>query len=350
MEQLNKKALQNILDRIVDNKKVFGVSFCVKYSGEIWCGTRGNLQLTQQYFIASTTKLFVTAIILHLQEKGILKLEDQINKYLNADILQGLCTFSGQDCVNEITVKHLLAHTSGIPDYLQLKGKDGESLLSKITNGIDQSWTFDEAIERSKLQMPFFRPGTKGKAHYSDTNFQLLGRIIENITSKSFSANCEELIFKPLGLKQTYLYQDIQDSRPTKLYFKNKELYIPKAMSSFGPDGGIVSTSEDMIIFLEAFFTGAFFPATYIDALKAWNRMFFPLQSGVGIHRFKLPWIFNPLGKIPELIGHSGLSGALAYYCPKEKLYVVGTVNQVAHPSISFKVMVKLIQILIRRK
>jgi hypothetical protein len=45
---------------------------------------------------------------------------------------------------------------------------------------------------------------------------------------------------------------------------------------------------------------------------------------------------------VPYFIGHSGLSGALAYYSPKENIYVVGTVNQVAHPDISFKAMIKL--------
>lgn len=50
-----------------------------------------------------------------------------------------------------------------------------------------------------------FAPDTKGKATYSDTNFQLLGKIIEIITNKSYSDNCEELIIKPLKLSNTYL-------------------------------------------------------------------------------------------------------------------------------------------------
>jgi hypothetical protein len=77
--------------------------------------------------------------------------------------------------------------------------------------------------------------------------------------------------------------------------------------------------------------------------LKQWNKIFFPLQSGVGIHRFKLPWFFDPAGMTPELIGHSGLSGAMAYYSEKDKLFIVGTVNQVAYPSTSFNTAVKLI-------
>jgi hypothetical protein len=57
----------------------------------------------------------------------------------------------------------------------------------EITQGLDQSWTFEEVIERSKAMKLKFAPGTKGKAFYSDTNYQLLGRIIETIANKSFN-------------------------------------------------------------------------------------------------------------------------------------------------------------------
>ena len=63
-----------------------------------------------------------------------------------------------------------------------------------------------------------FAPGTKGKANYSDANFQLLGKIIETITHKSYSENCQEIIIKPLGLPKTYLYQYSNDKTTKILY------------------------------------------------------------------------------------------------------------------------------------
>lgn len=336
--------LQRILDNAIDNKKVFGTSFCLKYKGESWCGASGNLNTESQYFIASTTKLFVTAIIFNFQSRGVLSIEDKISKYLNENVMAGLHVFNGHDFSNEITIKNLLAHTSGIPDYFQQKDKTGSSLVGRIAKGIDESWTFEQTIEYSKSLKPLFRPDAKNKAHYSDTNFQLLGRIIENITHKSISENYDELIIEPLGLKQTYLFKDVQDSRPKTLYYKNREIMIPKAMASFGPDGGIVSTSTEMLKFIEAFFNGAFFPVSDLKSMKVWNKLFIPLQAGVGIQRFRLPWFFNPLGTIPDLIGHSGLSGAIAYHSPEKDLYIAGTVNQVAHPDTSFRLAIKLIQ------
>jgi D-alanyl-D-alanine carboxypeptidase len=340
------KSLQKVLDEKVDNRKVFGTSFSIKKDDFVWHGNSGNFSANQSYFIASTTKLFTTAIILKLKADGNLNLDDKVIDYIDDSILAGLHIFKGKEYLARITIKHLLAHTSGLPDYFQGKGANGKSLEDELTMEMTNSWTFEQAIERTKKMNPFFAPGTKGKANYSDANFQLLGKIIETITGNSYSENCKEFIIEPLGLTKTYLYQDSTDKTPKTLYYKSNELNIPKAMTSFGADGGIVSTSSDMLIFIEAFFTGKLFPSSYIDELQEWNKIFFPMRSGIGIHLFKLPWIFNPTGSVPYFIGHSGLSGALAYYSPKENIFIVGTVNQVAHPDISFKTMIKLTQIL----
>ncbi len=338
------KNLQAILDRVVDQKKVFGTSFCLKYNHQKWCGASGNLTTGSQYFIASTTKLFVTSVILHLRWKGKLQLDNPIADYLGNDIINGLHILNGKEYSKEITIRNLLAHTSGIPDYFQLKKNNGRSLQSEITAGNDQAWSFEEAIEYSKSLRPRFAPNRKGKAHYSDTNFQLLGKIIENITRQSLSDNFEALLFKPLSLSKTYLYQDIKDTRPIHFYFRSNPMPIPQAMKSFGADGGIVSDSGELMVFLEHFFNGAFFPTAYLPELTTWNRIFFPLQAGVGIHRLKLPWFFDPTGAIPELIGHSGLSGTIAYCSPQNDLFITGTVNQVAFPDTSFRLAIKLIR------
>lgn len=351
MAQLNdlNTDLQSVLDQTVDGKKVFGASFAIKKDDSTWIGSSGNITANQPYFIASTTKLFTTAIILRLKSEGILSLDDKISKYLDKSILNGLHVYKGKEYSKELTIKHLLSHTSGLPDYFQGKGVSGKSLEDEITADNDQFWTFEQAIERTKKMKALFAPGTKNKANYSDANFQLLGKIIESLTHKSYSKNCNDLIIQPLGLTKTYLYQDSTDKIPKTLYYKSNELDIPKAMTSFGADGGIVSTSNDMLVFIEAFFTGKLFPSSYIAELQEWNKIFFPMRSGIGIHLFKLPWIFNPTGAVPYFIGHSGLSGALAYYSPKENIYVVGTVNQVAHPDIAFKAMIKLTQKVLKK-
>lgn len=337
--------LQKILDKRIDNKKVFGTIVNIqKGDGSFsFAGSSGNLNKDTQYFIASTTKLYMTALILKFRALNKLNLDDKISLYLPEYVMNGLHIYKATDYSELITIRHLLAHTSGLPDYFQQKNDKGTSLLKEILAGKDRYLSFDDILTESKKLKPQFKPGTKGKAYYSDTNFQLLGRIIEIISGKSLTENYEEHIFTPLGLTKTYLYEVPNDTTPVDIYYKNKTLHIPLMMSSFGPDGGIVSTAEESMSFIKAFFQGQFFPKAYIEELKEWNNIFYPMQSGVGIHRFAIPWIFSPFRQFPEWIGHSGMSGALAYYCPERDLFFTGTVNQIHDPGTIFRLMIRLL-------
>lgn len=342
--------LQSIIQKNIDDKSVFGTVISIKQGAESWTGAAGNLQVSQPYFIASTTKLFVTAVVLKLRSEGLLQLEEPIHAYLPQEVMQGLHIYKGEDCSRLITIKHLLAQTSGLPDYFQDKSTGSKGLLAEITMGNDRYWTFEESIAMSKRMKPLFRPGTKGKAHYSDTNYQLLGKIIEQITGKDIATVFKEMVTEPLGLKNTYLYTDSNDTLPATIYYKNKPLHIPKAMASFKADGGIVSTAEESMLFITAFFEGKLFPKAYLEELYIWNKVMFPLQYGIGIMQFKLPRIFSPFKAIPAFIGHSGLSGAFMYYIPERQLYITGTVNQIHNPQRSYQLMIKLLEGIENRK
>lgn len=159
--------LQTVLDKTVDKKNIFGTSFAIKKDSLIWFGASGNLSKDQPYFIASTTKLFTSAIILRLKSEGKLKLDDKISTYLDQFVMNALHVFKGKDYSDELTIKHLLAHTSGLPDYFQGKGRNGKSLEEDIKNGNDQFWTFEQAIDMTKAMKPLFSPNKKKKANYS---------------------------------------------------------------------------------------------------------------------------------------------------------------------------------------
>ena len=335
--------LQTIVNKSIDNKSVFGIVLTVEKGNEKWTGSAGNLTVSQPYFIASTTKLYITAVILKLREQGKLMLDDKISTFLTPHILHNLHIYKGTDYSNTLTVKHLLSQTSGLPDYFEDKDIDGKSLYQKLSEGNDQSWTFEQTVEMSKKMSPKFPPDTKGKVYYYDTNFQLLGKIIEQIYGKKLDEVFQELIFNPLGLKQTYLYTDTSDKTPAIMYYKSKQLDIPKAMTSFGADGGIVSTSEESMVFVKAFFKGQLFPKDYLQELYCWNKVMFPLEYGVGVMRFKLPKFVSPFKPIPTFIGHSGLSGAFAYYIPEKDVFLTGTVNQINNPSISYKILIQIV-------
>ncbi|MDZ4858833.1 MAG: serine hydrolase domain-containing protein [Candidatus Hydrogenedentes bacterium] len=338
------REFQRMISRAVDGRSVFGC--CVRMTrgdgSQDWSGAAGDLDVDTQYFIASTTKLYTTAIILSLQNEGALALDEPVSRYLDSAAVSGIHVYRGVDYSQAITIAQLLAHTSGLPDYFQQR-VNGRSLLAALTKGEDQHWTFEDVVEKTRAMPPKFAPGTKGRALYADTNYQILGKIIETICGKSFSSVLHERIFEPLGLNQTYLFTDADDTRPRTLYYKHTPLRIPEAMASFGPDGGIVSTANETLRFLRAFFTGELFPENALEPLKTYNRIFFPLEYGIGFMRFKLPWIFSPFRPLPELLGHSGLSGAFAFYCPEKDLYVAGTVNQIAKPRLPYRLMMNMV-------
>ena len=209
--------------------------------------------------------------------------------------------------------------------------------------GSGSAWLLDDVLDATRRIGPAFAPGTPGKALCSDSNFQLLGRVIESMSGRSYDEALRTEIIEPLRLERTWLYVDPADERPLPLRDGDHRLLIPRAMASFGPDGGVVATVDDLMRFLRGFFEGGLFDPTVLPGLQAWNRIFFPLQCGVGLARFKWPRLFSPLADQPELLGHSGLSGAFAFYAPARRTYLAGTVNNIARPDRSFRLMLALL-------
>ncbi|MBP3965022.1 serine hydrolase domain-containing protein [Paenibacillus lignilyticus] len=186
------RRIQN-LDRLirsaVDNKHIFGAVLQVESGNRrlTWSGAAGNMNSASRFFIASTTKLYVTAALLNLIALNKIKWTNKISLYLDESILSGLHHYQGTEYCCDITIEQLMAHTSGLPDYFQQKRKSGKSLADEIMYGNDQSWSLENVIGEAKQMKPYFAPGTKGKALYSDTNYQLLGKIIETVTNQTLN-------------------------------------------------------------------------------------------------------------------------------------------------------------------
>ncbi len=305
-----------------------------------WEGAKGGLDPTTPYFIASATKLYVTATVLALRAEGRLDLEQPVVDLIPS--IEGTHVLRETDHTPELTVRHLMAHTSGLPDYFSRRRPDGADLSRELMSGRDRGWDMDKVVDDARRMGPLFAPDQPGKAHYSDTNYQLLGRVIEVVCGMDLEAAFATHVYRPLGLTSTYLYTDPSDDRPFPLRYRSHPLHIPQAMASFGPDGGIVSTVGDCMRFVRGFFGGELFPAEYLAGLYRWNRIFYPMQSGIGVHRFSLPAVMSGRGGAVEMLGHSGLSGAFMFLDPARDLFFAGTVNQIAKPSLSFRLMVRL--------
>lgn len=338
--------LDRIATRYATKPSVSAMSFAVEQPSTGFTWRFGDTD--QPFFIASITKLYTAAIIMQLRREGAFTLDTPVASLLGEDMLRGLVVHDGHDHGADITVGELLSNTSGIPDYFEQKPPGGRSFLEDALRA--DAWvSLEQIIELTRRIPSRFAPSTPGKAQYSDTNYDLLGRIIEVTTSNSYQHALSERIITPLRLHATWLFTAHSLDRYAELAqvrYGREPLHIPKAIASSPAAGAIISTPVDQLRFLRAFTTGELFPAHYLREMTAnWNSVFSrltPLDYGIGIMRFRMPRWQSPLMTIPEMIGHSGSLGTVLYYAAARDLYISGTVNQMRSRSLPYPLLSRL--------
>ncbi|WP_010268190.1 serine hydrolase domain-containing protein [Paenibacillus senegalensis] len=289
----------------------------------------------QPYHTASVGKTFTSVILAMLVEKGAAKFDDPIANYLPPDLVRGLHVFKGQDYTSSIQIKHLLSNTSGIPDYFEDKPKQGKALMEEILENPSRFWTPQETIHWSKEHLsPHFPPGKK--VRYTDTGYNLLGLIIEAITSKPFYEVLHDYLFTPLKMDHTYLshYSEpaVKTDHPVaNIYMDELKINVEeyRSFSSFYSGGQTVSTLEDQLLFMKALVSHQIIQKETLETMKQWKRMWLGMDYGYGLMRTRLiPFTDKYTGW-----GHFGASGTSMLYFPSLDVYIIGGFNQTAYRS-----------------
>ncbi len=251
------------------------------------------------YQIASLTKSFTALVIVKLNEEGELSVKDPISKFIT-DYPRG----------NEITIEHLLTHTSGI--YEALQNKEYFRLLhtGKII-------TKNEQLSFFKNEPLAFEPGTQFS--YTNSGYILLGMIIEKVTGLSYEDAVRKIILNPLKMAHTgfdYLalkspYKTVPYSYISKTKQEKTEIWNP---TFTGPAGQIYSTAEDLYKYYEGL-------RDYkIVSKEAFKKATTPYLSGYGYG-----WFIDDLyGK--KLINHGGnIEGSTSYFAmlPDDDLCII---------------------------
>ncbi|MTW13117.1 serine hydrolase [Pseudoduganella eburnea] len=179
--------------------------------------------------VASLTKQFTATLVMQLAEQGKLRLDDPIGKYvpeLNREIGQ------------RVTLHQLLNHTSGIVDYANFPGFWANRLGEKVPKA-DFIAIMNRPLE--------FEPGSQ--AHYSSSNYTLLGWVIEKQTGKTFSEALDSMVLRPLGMQRTaYDAPDRIIARRAFGYVRALGEYRPADplwIPNIGAGGGVASTTGD---------------------------------------------------------------------------------------------------------
>jgi CubicO group peptidase (beta-lactamase class C family) len=334
----NKKIIENIFNKTTRSKQIHeAVLFVENTKGDFSMNCNyGGKNAHSPFFIASISKLFVTACILILQERKKISLDDYIAEYFDETTLKGLHFHKGKDYSLTLKIADLLFQTSGLPDWL----KESDTIKSFVEN--DFEFPFEVAIEKTKKMRPHFAPNTGNKAHYSEMNFNLLVKIIEKLAQMPLAKVYQEYIFNPLGMVNTYLLKSSNDFLPN-IYYKNQSLHRPKFILSNNIDA--VSTATDLMCFLKAFWGGEIFPQSVFEKLSVHRKLqiaFGPIHYGGGYMQIPLNSIHTLFMGKGELIGHSGISGSFAFYYPNKDLFFVGDINQMAISRIPISLVMRL--------
>jgi len=247
--QENEDAI-GIMVHIEAPKETISWSYAAGYTNK---KTKENLDKQQPVLIASNTKTYVSASILKLVELNKISLDQPIKNLIYKKSRKRL-EKNGYD-VNEITVKNLLSHTSGITDYVT------DDYFSFVNKNPNYQWTRDEQIE---LAMKIAKPLEAGKTFaYGDINYLLLTEIIEQKTEKPFYVAIRELLdFKKNNLNTTW-FVDLEKAPKSILPFANQysnifinsSININPSWDLYG-GGGLASTSKDLALFFQLLFEG----------------------------------------------------------------------------------------------
>jgi D-alanyl-D-alanine carboxypeptidase len=327
-------------------------SFIFSQAAGIANSETGQLMTPNHPFrIASVSKTVTAAVVLLMIEAGIFNLDDSLGKLLTDSEIPGdftvndILIIDGVGRGSDITVRQLLSHRSGLKDYLfdPIPGKDESFFILAVLdifgagNGFaKKQWNApDEFLEFYLSNWSSAGVAVPGKVfHYADTNYALLGKLIEKYDGSSLAQVYRKRIFNPLGMHDTYLewFEDRHGYFDLAHHFLDFSAFglgnlniVSKGIntSSDWAGGGLVSTLSDLHKFMDALFHNRLFSRQ--DTFNAMTEILSKKDDDSG---YGLGLEYNKIDGL-EVWGHNGFWGVEMLYVPEKNAILVVTTNQV---------------------
>jgi D-alanyl-D-alanine carboxypeptidase len=307
---------------------VVGVSVMIKDQYGIWTGAAGKADIAnnvdlhphQPMFIASITKVFTASLVYKLVEEGKLTLDDYVSDWIHGDILKGLAN------ANHAQIRHLLSHTSGIPDYYTMAYD-----MARM-NAYHNGYTHEETLEFAKSQDAYNKVGAAYR--YCNTNYLLLGMIIEEASGQKLTDVFSGRLFEPLRFQSACYggehpipkgvskgYVDIYGDGK---YVESKFLYIDELNTA---DGGIAINALETGLFFEKLMKSEVISHASLEQMTDcfalpdgwWDPKYHTMESGYGIEKFLTPHgiAYGHTGSI------MGFSSVVQYFPDSDKTFVM---------------------------
>ncbi len=346
-------ALDSTFNKISEVSDIRGFSAALTLpNGDVWKRASGQAsdvptvtELTTDHLIGmgSVTKSFAAAALLKLIDENKANLNDTIGKYLPP-----------YNNINpKITIKQILNHKSGVSDYLN----ENQNFGNLINTFPDSIWSVDTILTYF-VKSKNFNPGASWS--YSNTNYLLVGKILEAIEQKPWYIVVREKILTPLGLDHTYAYpsESIGDESFSHVFIDIDENGISEDLNSLNfpieglfsaasSAGNLVTTPEDLNKFMVGVLSGSFYsPSMYAEIYKNYA------PSGIGL-RYGLGFMSLNINNNLQNYGHNGYiyHQALSNFLPTKNIALTVMQNDASEysPSIgpkSFDLYIMYIELL----
>ena len=286
-----RKIAQRFYDSLLGRGR-FNGSFLVAKNGEIvyehYAGFRNprvrkdSITPSTSFHLASVSKTFTAMAILKLWEEGKLQVDAPASTYLPGFPLPG------------VTVRTLLNHRSGIPNYVHYMERLGWDRKKAVTN----QDVLDFLIARHK-DIQLAKPDTRFS--YSNTNYALLALIIEKVSGQNYGEFLRLTFFELLGMKDSYVFNDKMKELSLSSYFYSGREYAFDYLDMVYGDKNIYSTVRDLLKWHQALQGGLLFkPETLEAAYTGYSN------EKKGINNYGLGWRMQLLPNGKKFIYHNG--------------------------------------------
>ncbi|MFE4517716.1 serine hydrolase domain-containing protein, partial [Kitasatospora sp. NPDC056783] len=255
---------------------------------EVWSNATGVADLATgepadprgAFRIGSATKTFVSTTLLQLVGERRLNLDDRLES-----LLPGIVPNS-----DAITVRQLLNHTSGVADYTQDRAFEFSDQW--LTSGRYTSYRLRDLVDIAEKYPPAFAPGQDWQ--YSNTNYILIGMIIEKLTGHSWNDEVTRRIIRPLRLTNTRMPGDLPFIPGPHAHAYVKTATGPVDVTVLNPSmagsaGGGISTTTDLTAFLDALLGGRLLRPAELAAMKETTAHGEGRTYGLGLQRLDTP-------------------------------------------------------------
>ena len=304
-----------------------------------------SMTVKTPFLSTSIGKLFTATIVLSLSEEGLLSLDDSIVAWLDTSVITGLPVLGGEAALRDITIRRLLAQRSGLPDYFEGETTDGApNVFELISDDPERSWTPMLLLDYVKEH--YAPVDTPGEAFlYADTNYDLLGLIVEAASGQAFHEVMTERIFQPLGLENTWMHA--RSTAPyADVWIHDYNATGVPALSLDWAGGGLATTADDLRTFLRSLLNNRPISLDTLQAEWTENAMAKGIDYGYSLWRICPGRLSFLLKSYPEVLGISGSTGSFLYWVPEYDAVITGSFNQTDYREKHVVFLIKVLRVI----